>query len=126
MTPASYAVLWRESSQAADICAGKLELGSDRLRLEGTARGRPTTNELDYGELAAARLCRSGSERIGGSPTLVLERKSGPPLLVRSLAGFGIVHELVEILASLLGGASPPPRSAAAPAPTSSPMPFPF
>ncbi len=32
----------------------------------------------------------------------------------------------VEILAALLGGASPAPRSAAAPAPTCSPMPFPF
>jgi hypothetical protein len=93
----SYGVVWREG--AFPLASGKLELRADALRLDGMAGGRPVSRDLAYESLVTVRVGRSAAERIGGRPSLVLERRSGLPIAIASVSQPGVVAELAERLA---------------------------
>ncbi|HEX6700255.1 MAG TPA: hypothetical protein VF101_05935 [Gaiellaceae bacterium] len=95
----SYGVVWRED--AHPLAAGKLELLPGALRFDGMAEGRATTREIGYESLARVRVGRSPADRLNGRPSLVLERLSGLPITIASIAQLGVIAEIVERLASL-------------------------
>jgi hypothetical protein len=91
----SYAVTWRERGGRAR--AGKLTLGPSSVRLEaGEPCGSLVRTALRYADIAAAEVVRRPDERIHGRPTVVLRRRSGPPLYVAALNGAGFASELVD------------------------------
>jgi hypothetical protein len=93
----SYGVVWREGT--ASLASGKLELRTDALRLDGMADGEPVSRDVAYDSLATVRVGRSGSERITGRPSLLLERRSGPPIAITSVSQPGVLVEIAERLA---------------------------
>jgi hypothetical protein len=106
----SYAVVWRERGRAP--ATGKLELLPRAVRLEGMAESRPTLREIAYDSLKSVRVGRSTEDRIDGRPSLVLERRSGEPVAITSVAQPGIVAELAERLAELQLGSEAARRTA--------------
>jgi hypothetical protein len=99
----SYGVVWREG--AAPLASGKLELLPSGLRLDGLERSR----EIPYASLAGVHVARAASERIGGSPSVVLERRAGSPVTISTVARPSLVGEIVEQLAALHLHAEAPP-----------------
>jgi hypothetical protein len=95
----SYGVIWQNGGT---LNAGKLELATSAVRLEGTdPEGASLVQELPYRELAGVHIARSGQDRLDGRPTLVLECSDGHDLRVASVAQSGIVAELAERLSSI-------------------------
>lgn len=93
----SYAVAWQDGRGPAR--PGKLELRADGLRLEtGRRNGRLRVLALRYDAVSTVRMAY-GRERLGGCPTLVLERPGKDAVLVVSIAGVGALAELSEALA---------------------------
>ena len=93
---ASYAVVWREPPSKAR--SGKLELADAALRLVGTGpAGGAEVIEIAYRLLERTRVAAAG-ERIGGRPTLVVERRGEEPIEIASVGGIGVVAELAERL----------------------------
>ena len=98
----SYAVVWRGDDGVSH--PGRLTLGPSALRFEG-GRGRLSARSLAYLDVEAVRAGTIG-ERIGGRPTLVLERRSeGRPVHVASVGGPGSVAELLDRLGPLVAAA---------------------
>lgn len=95
----SYGVVWHESG--LPVASGKLELLPRALRFEGAAESRPRRREIAYENLRGVRIGRSPADRIDGRPSLVLERRSGPPITIASVAQSGVVAEIAERLAAL-------------------------
>jgi hypothetical protein len=95
----SYGVVWREGS--VPLAAGMLELRQRDLRFEGLAGSRPTTQTIPYEDLAGVRVGRSSGERIDGRPTVILERRTGPPLTLATVAQQTLLGEIVERLTAL-------------------------
>jgi hypothetical protein len=92
----SYAVVWQSESGTA--YAGKLELGEGLLRLDGlSTAGARSRIVLRYEDLGAVRSARR-SERLGGRPTLLVERPGLAPLKVASVGGSGLLPELADRL----------------------------
>jgi hypothetical protein len=108
---ASYAVVWREPGGARFV--GKLELDELGLCLDGAdTAGVHERLQLPYEELAGVKIGRSSRERMNGMPSLILELRSGAAVSVGSVGGTGIVFELGQALAELVGTR----RAAAGPA----------
>ena len=103
----TYAVVWRE--RGGQLCAGRLELRPDALRLAGRGGGGSVTRELAYAELCGARIGRSSEERLEGLPALVLTLREGGRLLVGSITGLGALIELTDRLVSRLDRERPLP-----------------
>jgi hypothetical protein len=103
----SYGVVWREGS--LPLAAGMLELRSSHLRFEGLADSRPATRTIPYEDLAGVRVGRSSSERIDGRPTVILERRTGLPLTLATVAQQTFVGEIVERLTALQRAAEAEP-----------------
>jgi hypothetical protein len=99
----SYGVVWREG--ASSLASGKLELLPRGIRLDGLERSR----EISYASLADVHVGRGASERIGGSPSVVLERRTGSPVTICTVARPSLVGEIVEQLAALHLHAEAPP-----------------
>jgi hypothetical protein len=99
--PPSYAVLWQEADGLP--CFGRLELGRDRLRLEGAGRqaGASMTIELLYREIAAVRVGRAARDRLDGRAPVIVESGAGHVLLVTSTTGLGTNREIEEQLSAL-------------------------
>jgi hypothetical protein len=96
----SYAVVWHDPPRGAR--SGKLELAAAGLRLVGTgADGAQEVTEIPYRVLERARVSAPG-ERMGGRPTLVVERRDEGPIEIASVGGIGVVSELAEHLSRLL------------------------
>ena len=91
----SYGVVWREGSRAP--VTGKLELLPRVLHLEG----RDESREVPYDGVAAIRVGRSPSDRINGGPAVVVERRSGDPITIATVAQPSVVGEIAERLAAL-------------------------
>ena len=91
----SYAVVWREG--ASPPASGKLELLPGGMRLDGLERSR----EIPYASVAGVHVGRTAAERIGGSPSVVLERRTGAPVTISTVAQPSLVGEIVEQLAAL-------------------------
>lgn len=109
----SYGVVWREG--LLPLATGMLELRPRDLRLEGLAESRPATQTIPYEDLAGVRVGRSSTERIDGRPTVILERRTGLPLTLTTVAQQTLLGEIVERLTALLGEARrvSSPRAAA-------------
>jgi hypothetical protein len=103
---ATYAVNWQE--QPGVTSAGKLELRPGSLVLEGLGNGAPRTSEISYRDISAVRIARTYSDRLGGRPTLIVDRRSGSLLRIAGVAQSGIVSELAEHLAEVHLGEEPP------------------
>jgi hypothetical protein len=99
----SYGVVWREGS--LPLATGRLELRLRDLRFEGLADSRLATQTIPYEDLAGVRVGRSSTERIDGRPTVILDRRTGPPLTLTTVAQQTLLGEIVERLTALqLGG----------------------
>lgn len=95
-----YAVVWREGD--APVNAGKLELGGSGLSLHGSrANGALARRRIRYDELVQVRIGRSPSDRINGDPSVILDRRVGPPIVIGAVRGLGVVFELGDLLAEL-------------------------
>jgi len=102
----SYAVTWQEPD--AEPRSGRLELKSRGLDFEGSNGNGSATEEVTYDELSAVRIARTPADRLSGRPTLVLERRTGGPIRIASVAQPGIISELAEQLAALHLGEEQP------------------
>jgi hypothetical protein len=92
----SYAVVWEDGNGTA--FAGKLELGDGLLRLDGLSpAGARSRLVLRFEELGAVRSARR-TERLGGRPTLLVERPGHGPLKLVSVGGSGLLPELADRL----------------------------
>jgi hypothetical protein len=100
----SYGVVWKEGSA---VQAGKLELESLAVRLEGLDRdGHRLVQELAYSDLSAVRIARTQEDRLEGRATLILERSAGARVLVASVAQAGILSEIADRLSAIPLGAA--------------------
>jgi hypothetical protein len=95
----TYGVVWREG--AGPLARGRLELLPHTLRLDGVAGSTPVKRELPYDELEVVRVGRTGSDRLNGHPSLVLEPRHAEPIVVAAVAQSGVVAELTERLTKL-------------------------
>jgi len=91
----SYGVVWREGEEP--LVAGKLELRPSGLRLDGLDGSR----DIPYRLLAGVHVGRLAGERIDGRPSVVLERHTGGPIMISTVAKPSLVGEIVERLAAL-------------------------
>lgn len=97
---ASYAVVWRE--EGGPLYAGKLELGPDALRVQGSSpEGLVASRAIAYAELVGVRIDRGPTDGINGRPSVVLDRGVGRPISIAAVSGAGIVHEVAHLLAEL-------------------------
>ena len=94
----TYAVTWEE--QGVPIRAGKLELLSGGLSLEGSNGGGPGALVVPYEELVGLWLATRG-QRLGGRPTLVVDRGERGILRLASIASPGAVSEIADELSAL-------------------------
>jgi hypothetical protein len=96
----TYAVTWQDAEAAPR--SGKLELRPAGVSLEGSTNG--STLLVPYEDLVGINMAPV-RDRLGGRPTLVLERLGGK-LRIASVVQPGIVSELAERVASFrLGNA---------------------
>jgi hypothetical protein len=93
----SYAVTWRHREDEAR--SGRLELTPEGLAF---ANGS-TVETVAYHDLRGVHVGRSLADRISHRQTLVLERRTGGPILIAGVGQAGIISELAEHLAPLLG-----------------------
>jgi hypothetical protein len=93
----SYVVVWSENG--GPLHAGRLDLARSSVLLKGSAQDiRRCREEVAYDELGDVRVERARERRLGGRPTLVLERRNGSRLRVASVEGGGALHELAHLL----------------------------
>lgn len=96
----SYALVWRE--EGGPLYAGKLELGPDALRVQGSSpEGLVASRAIAYAKLIGVRIGRAPTDRINGRPSLVLDRGAGRPISIAAVSGAGVVHEVAQLLAEL-------------------------
>jgi hypothetical protein len=101
----SYPVLWSEPDGL--LVAGSLTPALDALRFEGARDGRLVERTVSYRDLDGVRIGRTAADRLHGRPTLVVERRDGPELLVLPL-GAGLLLELAELVAELCAASTRP------------------
>jgi hypothetical protein len=98
----SYAVIWREAS--GPLCAGELELGASRLRLEGASRsGSRQARTLHLADIASVRIGHARAERLDGRASVVIETYHHELVFVASAMGIALNHEIVDQLRRALG-----------------------
>jgi hypothetical protein len=95
---ARYGAVFREGTNAPT--AGGLVVGADRLLLVGRGSDGRVEVSIPYAELREVRIGRSRDECLNGHPTLVLARRTAPPVQVGPL-GAGLLHELADLLTAL-------------------------
>jgi hypothetical protein len=91
----SYGVVWCEGSES--VAAGKLELLSKGLRLEG----RDGVRNIPYATLSSVRIGRAASDRLSGQPSVVIEHSGGVPVTIATVAQPSLINEIAERLAAL-------------------------
>ncbi|HWB56012.1 MAG TPA: hypothetical protein VG479_03645 [Gaiellaceae bacterium] len=97
----SYAVVWRGADGIAR--PGRLTLGAAAIRFEG-GRGALNALTLPYDDVRLVRVA-SPRERIGGHPTLVLQREpASRSVRLASVGSTGALSELVDLLDARLSG----------------------
>jgi hypothetical protein len=98
-----YAVVWREPG--GSLVRGGLTLEPTELSLHGRSEdGSRVVRRIRYAEVAGVEVGREPAERLDDRPTLVLEQRSGERLRM-GVTGAGLLFELADLLASLLGQA---------------------
>jgi hypothetical protein len=98
----TYGVVWREGS--LPLATGMLELRPRDLRFEGLADSRPAAQTIAYEELAGVHIGRSSAERIEGRPSVIIERRTGLPVTLTTVAQTTLLGEIVERLTALQVG----------------------
>ena len=91
--PESYAVVWSEDD--GPVAVGRLELRPGSFVLAGAREG--DGRAVDAADIARIRL-GDGPERLNGLKTVVVERRSQPPVLIGAVNGLGQVFEIAEAL----------------------------
>ena len=104
-----YGVVWREGT--LPLASGKLELRTRGLRLEGLAASRPTAREIAYEGLVGVRV-GSVADQIEGRPTVILERRTGSPIMIATVPQPSLVGEIAERLTALQLGPEATRRTA--------------
>jgi len=95
----SYPVVWQVEGKPT--ATGKLVLDADAAVISGTAGSRQLiSNRLAYAEIAGIRIGRTRDERLGGYPTLIIERHN-KSLMQMTVLGAGLLSELASLLAAL-------------------------
>lgn len=95
----TYAVTWQEPDGARH--SGRLELGTDALRLEGRNGAGSLKRSVHYSDVERYWLAHSSGDRLQGRPTLILELTDDSDLKIASVAQPGIIGEVAERLAGL-------------------------
>jgi hypothetical protein len=80
--------------------AGSLVVTDAAVWLSGRCHGEPVELGIPRDELTRVRIGRSSGERLNGYSTVVLERRIGADVLVAPF-GFGLLHEIAELLGSI-------------------------
>jgi hypothetical protein len=93
----SYGVVWQENDAAP--VAGKLEIDSTGLRLEGSACDHLLARSLSLADLVGVHVGRESRDRLDGRPVLQLECANGDVVRIAALTQVGIVAEIAEKLA---------------------------
>ena len=96
--PPRYGVVFRTGSKGPT--AGALVVDDQCLMLVGGNVADPVEVSVAYTALVEVRIGRSSEERLNGRPALLLVRRDGPVVQVAPL-GFGLLHELADLLAVL-------------------------
>lgn len=102
----SIPVLW--AVDGGPHVAGRLDLFSNRLHLDGGSRKDRRTRDIDGGEIAAVRIGREDVERIGGRAVLVVELRGGGSVSFTGFQTPGALHELAERLGAMARSAAGP------------------
>lgn len=89
----SLPVIWTEDG--GPPLAGRIDLYTDRLHVDGGMRDARRTLDIPYGDVASVRLGRDGTERVGGRRTAVLALRAGGSL---SFVGFDRPGTLLELV----------------------------
>lgn len=97
-TDARYAVSFCTAS--GPTAAGALVAAEDRLLLEGRSGEDRIELAIPYSKLIEVRVGRQPEERLKGHPTLLLSYGRGDLVRVAPM-GFGLVHELADLLTAL-------------------------
>lgn len=93
----SYAVVWWVGNGPRKT--GRLELLSDGFRLEPLSGSAGPVRGIAYESLTGIRVTRD-KEHPGGRRTLVVERRSGPPITITSAARPSLMRGMFERLAA--------------------------
>jgi hypothetical protein len=97
----TYGVVWREGEKDEPLARGSLALFPRGVSLAGMTGLLPVGRTVRYADLAGIRVARAPAERIGGRPSLVLERRFGRPISIASVGEPGALTELAERLGAL-------------------------
>lgn len=95
----TYAVTWQEPDGVRH--SGRLELGTEALRLEGRNGAGPLSRSVHYTDVERYRLAHASGDRLQGRPTLILELTDESAIKIASVAQPGIIREVAERLAGL-------------------------
>ena len=96
----SYAVLWSEP--LCSLETGKLELGPESIRFEGSHGGRHgCVHRVYYDDILGVHIGYRESDRLRGRPAVVVDLVDGTPLRIGAVDGVGTVSELVDELTRL-------------------------
>jgi hypothetical protein len=96
----TYAVVWREGSGPTYM--GRLELGAVALLLDGSGDGGSLArHRISYSDMAGIRIGRSSADRLNGSPSVILDRRAGPPVSIAAVNGLGRIFDLGGVIAEL-------------------------
>ncbi len=99
MPKRTYAALWSDDGERP--LAGTVALSRTGLRFEGSASGRQALRRISYETIQGLHLGRSGAERLGGRPVLVLHLGDARPHLRIAAPEPGALHELTEAIVEL-------------------------
>jgi hypothetical protein len=89
-------VVWRVGDGAASC--GKLEIHDDALILSGASAPQGLRISLD--EVTSVTIGRRPEERIGGVPSLVVERRRGERVLAYVFGSVAALSELREVISA--------------------------
>lgn len=96
--PARYGVVFRIGTSGPT--AGELVVDDRNFTLVGGSVDDPIELSIAYSALRDVRIGRNTEERLNGRRALKLARRDGPVVQVAPL-GFGLLHELADLLAVL-------------------------
>jgi hypothetical protein len=88
----SYGVVWREGEEP--VISGKLELFPNGLRLEG----RDGLCVIPYAQLSSVRIGRATGDRLGGQPSVVVERSHGERVTIATVTEHSMIGEIADRL----------------------------